>query len=1016
MKSRFIEKAMELRQIVILIVSVLLLLGIYGLVKMPKNEFPSATIPQGVIIGVYPGASSVEVERQLTKPLEDFIFGFKEIKKSKVVTQSREGMVFTMVELEDDVKDIPGFWSRFKHSINDFKATLPQGVLALVVQDDFGDAASFLITLESDTKTYRELDEYMGRLKTSLRTIDAVSKLQVYGLQKEQISVYLDQEKMSRYALNTATVMAGLAGTNGIMLGSTYGAENLNTPIHIERTISSEEDVAQRIVFTTPDMKVVRLKDIAEIRREYPDPDSYITNNGTKAILLGLEMRPGNNIVEMGKDIDRVLSEFSATIPDDVSVYRITDQAQVVSESVSNFLKELLVAILAVILVVILLLPFRVALVAAATIPVTIFMSLALFYLFGIELNTVTLAALIVTLGMIVDNSIVILDSYLSKLDEGMGRKEAAIDSARQFFPSILSATLAISVTFFPFLMVANGLVKPFLTTFPWAVSIILFLSLMVAVLLIPSMQAKFISKGLKTENGEEKGLTARIQKFYDNLIDRCFGHPWGTSLICGLVLVCGFALFAVLPIKMMPVAQRNQFAVEITLPTGTTLDETARFARGMEQEIRQDDRVVSVTSFIGASSPRFHTAYAPQLPGSNFAQFIVNTTGNDDTEALLDKFTPMYAERYPEAMIKFKQLEYNNAANPVELRLTCTDRDTLKKYAMMVEQRMRSCDDLYMVRTDMMGTTPAISMIPDPEQMSRYGIQPSLLTLNNYARYGGGIPAGSIVEDGKDVNIVIKASNTGKPDATAMGSDLIAGYMGATTVPLDQVVSIVPDWTDGNLVRRNGIPTITVMACVNRGANISKAESNMLESISDIDFPDNVSISLGGDSEFAGEIMPLMVSALILAVCIIFIILLFHFQHLGTALLVLGATVLFSAPCTSISIMVMGYEMSVTSFLGVVSLMGIVVRNAIIMIDYSKELVAEGEDLRSAVLNSAKRRMRPIFLTSAAASMGVIPMILGGSTLWAPMGVVVFFGTWISMLLVLTVFPVLYYNISKHD
>ncbi len=1014
MKTGFIEKGIELRQIVILVVSVMVILGIYGLVKMPKNEFPTTTVPQGVIIGVYPGASSVEVERQLAEPLDDFIFGFKEIKKSKVVTQSREGMVFCMVELEDDVKDIPAFWSRFKHSINTFKSSLPAGVLALVVQDDFGDAASLLITLESGSKTYRELEGYMDRLKTALRTIDAVSNLQVYGLQKEQISVYLDQERMSRYALNTATVMAGLAGSNAILMGTSLGAQSLNTPIHIERILSTDEDVAERIVFTTPEMKAVRLKDIADIRREYPEPESYITNNGVKAILLGLEMRPGNNIVEMGHDIDRVLVEFSTTLPDDVSVYRITDQAQVVNDSVNNFLKELLIAILAVILVVILLLPIRVALVAAGTIPVTIFMSLAIFYLCKIELNTVTLAALIVTLGMIVDNSIVILDSYLSMLDEGMGRKEAAVASARQFFPSILSATLAISVTFFPFLIMATGLVKPFLTTFPWAVSIILFLSLFVAVLVIPFVQQKLISKGLKTKDGGEKGLTGSIQTFYNRIVDRCFNHPWMTSLAGVLVLVAGTALFAVLPIKMMPVAQRNQFAVEITLPNGTTLDETAGFARMLEDNIRQDDRVLSVTSFIGMSSPRFHTAYAPQLPGSNFAQFIVNTTGNKATEELLDKFTPMYSERYPDAMIKFKQLEYNNSANPIEIRLTCTDRDTLKKYAMMVEERMRSCSDLYMIRSDMGGTTPGLLMIPDAEQMSRYGIQPSLLTLYNYARYGNGIPAGSIVEDGKDINIVIKASNNGKPDASTIGNDYIAGYMGATAVPLREVVSIEPEWTDGNLVRRNGIPTITVMACTNRGINSTDAESAMLDAISDIQFPENVTTALGGDSEFVGEILPIMVSALVLAIGIIFIILLLHFSHLGTALLVLGATVLFSVPATSLSIIILGYELSVTSFLGIVSLMGIVVRNAIIMVDYSKELVAAGEPLRDAVMNSAKRRMRPIFLTSAAASMGVIPMILGGSTLWAPMGVVVFFGTWITMLLVLTVFPVLYYNIAK--
>lgn len=276
-------------------------------------------------------------------------------------------------------------------------------------------------------------------------------------------------------------------------------------PVHVEKTFNTLYDVQQQIVYSDPSGNVVRLQDVARVVKEYPHADSYIKNNGTKCILLSVEMKKGKNIVQMGNDIDRVLEEFKTELPSEVNMFRITDQAQVVGDSVNAFLRELVIAIVAVVIVVMLLLPLRVALVAASTIPVTIFISLGLFYAFGIELNTVTLAALIVTLGMIVDNSIVIIDSYLEKIGEGMSRWHASIFSATHFFKSIFSATLAISITFFPFLIVIPGMIHDFLLSFPWSITLILGISLLVAMLLVPFMQFWFIRKPIPSHKKDSR-------------------------------------------------------------------------------------------------------------------------------------------------------------------------------------------------------------------------------------------------------------------------------------------------------------------------------------------------------------------------------------------------------------------------------------------------------------------------------------------------------------------------------
>lgn len=504
-KRNAVEWAMHYRQIIILVVCCLVAFGIYSLPEMRKNEFPDFTIRQGVVVAVAPGYTVDEMVEKVTKPLEEYIFTYKEVKKEKTFSKSRDGIVYIQVQLNDDLNDKDEFWSKFKHGVSGFKSQLPPGVLAVQVMDDFGDTSALLITMESEDKTYRELKDYMDRLQDRLRRITSVGRMTVSGLQKEQISIYVDNDRLSQYGVNEQTLALALMQKGFVTTGGRIKTDGYVQPIYVSQSLNTVYDVQQQIVYTDPQGNNVRLKDIARVVKEYPQSDSYITNNGRKCLLLSVEMKKGQNIVKMGESVNEVISDFQLDLPQDVSIFRITDQSQVVDDSVKNFLRELVIAIVAVIAVVILLLPMRVALVAASTIPITIFISLGLFQAFGIELNTVTLAALIVTLGMIVDNSIVIIDSYLEKLGEGTSRWHASIESTTHFFKSIFSATLAISITFFPFLITTTGMINDFLRSFPWAITIVLAVSLLVATLLVPFLQFYFIRKPMRQKERDGK-------------------------------------------------------------------------------------------------------------------------------------------------------------------------------------------------------------------------------------------------------------------------------------------------------------------------------------------------------------------------------------------------------------------------------------------------------------------------------------------------------------------------------
>jgi multidrug efflux pump len=1016
-KRNIIEWAMHYRQIVVFITALLVAFGVFALDRMNKNEFPDFTVRQGVVVAVYPGANVSEMEQQVTKPLENYIFTYKEVKKAKTKSFTRDGVAIIQIELNDDINgaDKENFWSRFKLGVQQFKASLPSGVLALQVQDDFGDASSLLITMESNEKTYRELNDYMDDLKERLRDIESVGRLNVYGRQHEQISVYVDTRKLAQYGIGPSVVSTALMAKG---FNTTAGAQQTpryEAPIHVDRSLNKVNDVEQMIVYAGPDGKVVRVKDIADVHREYPAPTSIVTNNGKKCIVLSVEMKKGRSITDMGEAVKKQIADFQQTLPKDVTMFTITDQSQVVHDSVVNFLKELLIAIIAVVVVVLLLMPMRVALVAASTIPVTIFISLGLFYAFGIELNTVTLAALIVTLGMIVDNSIVIIDNYMELLADGMPRWQASIQSANHFFKSILTATLAISITFFPLLLTMTGMFHDFLLLFPWGITIVLIVSLAVAELLTPFLQFYFIREPMRQRMNKDGkpafSFLNLMQKYFDRLIDFCFRHPYGVMGVAVVSVVAGMGLITILPQKMMPTAERNQFAVEIYLPTGTALTKTEAVADSLEHILRKDRRVVSIASFKGTASPRFQTAYAPQFGGKNYAQFIVNTTDDKATETVLADYRMRYTNAFPGAYVRFKQLSYSMEGNSVELRLSGDDWQQLKHTADSITALFRADSDLLLARNDVGEPLLTTDIHLDEQKANRLGISNALVELTMATRYSqGGIPVATVWDGDYGTPVALKTDKANHATVTDIADEPIPVAGGLKTVPLRQIAKVKPRWDDGQICHRNGRRTITVMADVVDGVNVMNKTAQLQKQLPADRMPDGVKAEWGGEYEQSNEANPQILSGLLISTVIIFFLMLGHFRKISTALLLLVSLtlVLFG---TAMGVLIPGSEFSLTCYLGVISLMGILVRNAIIMYDYAEEL-RETEHLTAhqAIQTSAKRRMRPIFLTSAAASMGVVPMMLGGSGLWAPMGNVIFFGTIITMFFILTILPIAYW------
>ncbi len=1008
-------------RVVFLLATVLIAFGIFALKVMDKNEFPNFTIRQGVVVAVYPGASPLQIEQEVLKPLENYIFSYKEVDKSKTHADCTDGMVMIYVELNADMSEPKPFWNEFKLGMDNVKLQLPAGVLAVETISNFGETSSILLTMSSNEKTYREMGVYLDDLRDRLRRIESIGTMDVYGKQNEQISVTLDPARLAHYALDEKTLAVNLLAKGFRTTGGALKSTDYSMPVYVERSVSSIQAIRDMIVLSLPDGSVVRLGDIAQIRKEYPEPTSYITNNGKKSLLLSIQMKDGYNVVEMGGEVREVLDDFQKTLPEEVTLFTITDQPTVVNASVIDFLQELLIAIVAVAIVVLLLLPLRVALIAASTIPIAIFISLGFFYAFGMELNTVTLACLILSLGMIVDNSVVIIDDYVELISQGVDHKTATLRSGTEFFKAIFSATMAISITFFPFLFTMTGMFRDFMNDFPWALTLILFLSLIVAEMMVPFLQYKLIRKPIyKLEqeavaSGKKKfSFFGWMQKGYDRLLTVCFAHPTATLVISLLAVIIGGIAFATRPMQMMPISERNQFAVEIFLPDGATVRRSTEVADSLEAILARDERIVSIASFHGCSSPRFQTTYAPQVGGPDFAQFIVNTKNNEATVDVLNEYTDKYEYYFPDAIVRFKQLSYSNAEFPIEIRVSGDDRAQISAVSDSIMARMISLPGIREVRSSDGIAFAAAKVAPDAVLASRLG-QTNLGTEATLSmRYSSGIPVATVWEGDYGIPVVLKAPTADSSSVADLRAEIMP-VMALSSAPLRQFAEVRPEWNTAKLSDRNGIPTVTIIAEVERNINVLDRTAAVWDAIKDIPVPEGVSVVRGGEYENTLDLMPEIGMALILAVAIIFFILLFHYAQAGVAAL-LVLSLLLCVPGAGIGMIIDGTVISLTCVLGIVSLMGILVRNAIVLLDYAEELRNSGMDLKDAVFHASERRMRPIFLTSAAATMGVVPMVLGGSALWQPMGVIVFWGTPITMIFILTTIPVAYWKMKARQ
>jgi multidrug efflux pump subunit AcrB/outer membrane protein TolC len=1007
-----VRASLRFPQVTLVLTAMLFVVGITEFLTMPRREDPKITIRTGLVIAEYPGATAEEVESQVTHKIEERLFRFEEVRREKTYSTSRNGLVIINVELNKSVKNSDQFWSKLRLDMAQLKQTdLPSGVRGPIVDSDFGDTVAALIAVKGGHYGYRELKDYAERVESAIRTIPAASKIKRIGDQKESIEVTSSWERISQYGVDPRKVETALQGRNTIMYGGRVPSGDSKPLIDANRQFQTEDQIRQIMVDVSPTGQPIYLGDLADVKRVYKDPTEYARSGGEPTILLSVEMHEGNNIVEFGKRLHETLARVQSSLPPDVQLEFVADQPRVVSERVSDFTREFGIAIISVILVTMVLLPMRVALVSAVAIPVTVSITFAMLNAAGIELHQVSIAGLIVVLGMVVDDAIVIADNYVELLDHTVPIADACWRCASEMAVPVLAATLTIISSFLPLLLL-TGACGEFIRALPIAVAVALSVSFVVAMMLTPLINGFFIKKGLHDPSAEQKDQKPTaldyMQRYYNGIIAWAMHHRKKVLIAAVIAFVAGIGILSLVRQQFFPLAERDQFVMDVWLPEGTRIEATDAAVRRIEAVLQKQPEVRSYTSFLGASFPRFYYNVNPVPPAANYAQILVNTHTVKGTPKLVAQLRGQLPSIAPEAKVFVKELQQGDVMEaPVEVRIVGDDLGTVRTIGDQVQNILSHTPGAIYIHSDWHEDQMFAGVDLDQEVANRLGFTNTTIA-NEIAGSFDGDTVSTFWEGDRDVDIDLRLDSAQRQSFQNVSDTYMLSPITGARVPVRAVASLSPEWHPGRIVRRNGVRTLTVRAFPDRGRLASQILVDAKKQINRLQLPPGYRIEYGGENELQQETFGEMRSALGISIVLIFLILLLQFRTLKDALIVMAAIPL-ALPGAALGLFITHNPFGFTAFIGVISLGGLVVRNSIILVDYIHERMKHGVELVEATLEAGERRLRPIFLTTMAAAVGVTPMIISRSSMWSPLASVIAFGLLGSMFFTLVVIPVLF-------
>lgn len=1011
-KFNLADWALRHKSIIYYFIAVLLTFGIFSFTHMGRMEDPDFTM-RTMVVGVsWPGASPQQMSDQVTDKLEEKLRDLPGVDYTKSFTDGSKSVIY--INLKEDLPSnkIRPAWEEARNMINDEWKSLPSGVQGPSINDRFDDVYGTIYALSGDEFSYEEKRQQAENLKRQLLSVPNVKKITLIGVQEKSLDVTINKDKLASYQVSTQQLLTALKQQSAMVPAGMVNTDTNNVYLRINGVFDSVDEVKNMPIRINN--QTIRLGDIADVTMTYKDPSSpQFYYEGKPAIGIAISMDAGANNIEFGKAIDTKLKELKTTIPAGLSLDQVSNQPHIVKESIGDFSQSLFEAIAIVLLVSFASLGIRTGIVVALTIPVVVSTTFVLMYENGIYLHKVSLGALILALGLLVDDAIIVVEMMSVKLEEGFNHWRAATFAYESTAFPMLSGTLITCAGFLP-LALAEGMVAEFTKSLSIVVFMALILSWIASVLVSPVLGYKII------ENKDEKPESEWTRRdhimhrlktvFYarfESLLHWALGHHKAVLLLTLGAFILSLLSFPLIKQEFFPSSTRNEIIVSMQFPQSSSIDYTQNQAKSLDALLKDNEHIDHFTTYVGEGSPRFVLTLEPELPRTNFMQTIIVTKSLEDRDALFKDLQDQLNDQYPSALINMQFVQIGPPSKyPVMLRVSGPDASEVKTIANDVKAKMQEDKDLHNIAFDWPDTEPVAQIHIDPDKARMLGINSYAVSLHLQSLLSG-TKSGEYYEGNQTIPVTFRLSGNENHNLAALSS-LPIQTGNSSYVPLSQIATISMSQEEGIIWHRNMMPTISIHANVGPGVLGNAKTKEIYNKLAEYrqDLPTGYTIDLDGSAEKSITAVQKLLVPMPIMLFAIMTILMFQLKKIALMFMAL-----FTAPLGLIGVVlalnITRTPLGFMAILGIIALSGMIIRNSIILLDQIEIHRAEGQSAREAIINSATLRFRPIMLTAIAAILGMIPLM--GSVFWSPLAIAFSGGLLVATILTLIVLPVMY-------
>ncbi|EGR1580742.1 multidrug efflux RND transporter permease subunit VmeV [Vibrio parahaemolyticus] len=993
-----------------LFIVILAIGGVTSFLELGRLEDPAFTIKDAMIVATYPGATSREVEEELTYPLE------KEIRKlpyiDRITSTSSNGMSQIMVSMKMDYgpDELPQIWDEMRRKINDLQPTLPQGVQSLQIIDDFGDVYGVMLMLTGDDYDYVELKRYADHLRREIELVDGVGKVDIAGDQQEMLFVEISLDRLASLNLDMNVVSGLLNQQNNVVSAGEVMVNGESLVIRPSGTLNTVQALENLIIHGRDTGNLIRLKDVATITRSIQEkPGNMILFNGKKAINIGISFASGVNVVEVGERLNAELSSLESIKPAGLDMSYFYNQAQEVDDSVKAFVISLAEAVAIVIIVLLFTMGLRSGVIIGVVLLLTVFGTFILMNYNNIELHRISLGALIIALGMLVDNAIVVVEGILVGLKKGRTKVQAAVDIVKQTQWPLLGATV-IAITAFAPIGLSQDATGEFMGSLFWVLCFSLFLSWVTAITLTPFLADLLLKEEEKDTNGEDEDpYKGWLFVVFGALLKFSLRFRWMTVAAMVALLVGAVIAFGNVKQQFFPPSNTPMFYVDMWMPEGTDIRQTIKQAEKVESYIRQQDDIDFVSVSIGQGLQRFALTYQPEKSYEAYAQFQVRTTDRDNMFKLLHKLDDNLAKTFDEPTFQFKLMEFGpSPASKIEARITGPDPKVLRELAVQVEDILHTEPGARNIRHDWRERTKELVPVFNESKARRLGISKEDLSSTLQMAFGGS--TFGVLRDGTHtLPIMMRLPEAERVDFESLQNVKIWSPSLQTYIPVDQIIDGVElDWSEPLIQRRDRKRTLTVLADHDVLSDDTAASlfARVQPKVMALHIPEGYEITWGGEYESSKDAQEGLFGSLPMGYLLMFIITILLFNSIKKPL-VIWFTVPLSIIGVAFGLLTTNMPFSFTAFLGLLSLSGMILKNGIVLLDQINLELESGKDPYLAIVDSAISRVRPVSMAALTTILGMIPLVF--DAFFGSMAITIMAGLGFATVLTLIVVPVMF-------